>query len=288
MLTIEQINSIKNNRTEGVVFTPEHVAKLMLDLIDVKEDDVLLDPCCGMGNLVAQSKTDNLVLIELLDYQHQALNELFTKDTHIIHHGSCFDYEPEQKINKAVINPPYGLKSPKEYDFVEYALNNMEKGGKCAVIFPVSCMLDKNKKQRSKLLQNHRLDAVITMPSEIFYIDAKHAASTSTVIAVFVAHEPQGDNKVYITEYDDGYSVQKHSGRLPSDSSVKLAETLISDISEKNEKRQKTTYRTIKIEDECTYDCFLDTEKPTAQDIYNKLKEYMMFEYNNREVKNDK
>ena len=36
----------------GVVLTPRHIAELFCDLVDLKPDDVVFDPCCGTGSFL--------------------------------------------------------------------------------------------------------------------------------------------------------------------------------------------------------------------------------------------
>ncbi len=54
-----------DGQTLGVVLTPEHITKLFCDLVDLKADDVVLDPCCGTGGF----------LLAALDYTKKILDK---------------------------------------------------------------------------------------------------------------------------------------------------------------------------------------------------------------------
>jgi type I restriction-modification system DNA methylase subunit len=43
-----------DGQTLGIVLTPKHITQLFCDLLDVKPDDIVFDPCCGTaGFLIA-------------------------------------------------------------------------------------------------------------------------------------------------------------------------------------------------------------------------------------------
>lgn len=36
----------------GIVLTPAHITQLFCDLVDLSNDDVVFDPCCGTGGFL--------------------------------------------------------------------------------------------------------------------------------------------------------------------------------------------------------------------------------------------
>lgn len=38
-----------DGQTLGIVLTPKHITDLFCKLADLKDDDIVLDPCCGTG-----------------------------------------------------------------------------------------------------------------------------------------------------------------------------------------------------------------------------------------------
>ncbi len=138
--------------------------------------------------------------------------------TNIIN-GSCFDEEviEEVKAKKPTVgflNPPY--KSDKnELDFV---LNNLEclvDGGTCIAIVPMERALSKKGltyELKKKLLEKHTLNAVLSMPNELFN-DSKANAVTSVLI--FTAHRRHDNNvETYFGYYKDDGFIIKRKGRI--------------------------------------------------------------------------
>lgn len=41
-----------DGQTLGIILTPNHITELMCDLVNVKADDVVLDPCCGFRVII--------------------------------------------------------------------------------------------------------------------------------------------------------------------------------------------------------------------------------------------
>jgi len=140
--------------------------------------------------------------------------------------GSCFDEKVIEEIKKykpnvGLLNPPY-KSSKDDIEELEFILNNLsilEKGSFCVAIVPMRCALyDKGEGLilKKKLLQNHTLEAVFSMPDELFY---NSKASTNTCIMVFKAKEKHPDNyKTYFGYWkEDGFYKKRTSGRADYD-----------------------------------------------------------------------
>jgi type I restriction-modification system DNA methylase subunit len=136
-----------------------------------------------------------------------------------IFNGSSLSPEIHEKIKAlnptvVLLNPPYSQKKPgeTELDFIQLALDLLaskdssgqvhKTGGKLVAIVPMSCVTDfkdKSKIQkRHDLLKNHTLDAVLSMPNELFY-----GVGTNTCVMVFTAGKPhlvERDVPVYDNE----------------------------------------------------------------------------------------
>lgn len=160
----------------------------------------------------------------------------------IIKQGSCFDFKDWIKeINPDVIlmNPPYNAQRkhlPKDYTdtwninqkedptkglyFVKYIadiINEIGKQAKLAVILPVACAIGKSKEitnLKKELLKNNTLDAVFTLPDEIFY----PVASVNVCCMVFILGKKHSDPSNPETFFgyfkDDGFRKKKNLGRI--------------------------------------------------------------------------
>ncbi|WP_088014526.1 class I SAM-dependent DNA methyltransferase [Gottfriedia acidiceleris] len=107
------------------------------------------------------------------------------------------DGKPSQKISKAKT----------ELLFLALILRMLKIGGRAAVIVPDGVLFGGNKAPvsvRKEIIDNHKLEAVISMPSGVF----KPYAGVSTAILIFTKTNHGGTNKVWF--YDmlaDGYTL---------------------------------------------------------------------------------
>jgi len=109
-------------------------------------------------------------------------------------------------IDESEISGEFTIKTKKtEILFIELMYNILATGGRCAVIVPDGVLFGNSKahqKIRQKLIDECRLDAVISMPSGVF----KPYAGVSTGVLVFTKGEPT--KKVWFYDMKaDGYSL---------------------------------------------------------------------------------
>ena len=166
-----------DGQTLGIVLTPSHICDLMCDLVDVKADDIVLDPTCGtagflisaMHRMLSLADTDaqkrNIKKRQLHGFELQsnmfavaAANMILRKDGNS--NLECCDFlrkNPAQVQLKGatvgMMNPPYsqGTKDdPSQYElsFVEHLLDSLVVGARAAVIVPQSSMTGKQKQNR--------------------------------------------------------------------------------------------------------------------------------------------
>jgi len=140
--------------------------------------------------------------------------------THIIK-GDCFkkiNQVKEFKPTIGLLNPPY--QSDKNAILpMEFVLNNLEaieKNGIVVAIIPLSSILSIKGyalELKKRLLENHTLDAVISMNDNLFD-DGDVGVNTCTVIVK--AHTPHQDNyKTYFGYWkEDGFIKTKNFGRI--------------------------------------------------------------------------
>ena len=152
-----------------------------------------------------------------------------------IMHGNCFAIDDnrllvqdlngrdkEIKPTVGLLNPPYRNKRIKtDKEELEFVLNNLEYldpngGGRCVAILPITCATNPSGaigELKRKLLQRHTLEAVMSMPVDLF-----HNSKTTVVTCVMVmtAHRPHPRGKKTWFGYwrDDGFVKTKHLGRI--------------------------------------------------------------------------
>lgn len=236
-----------DGQTLGIILTPRHITDLMCDLVDVRADDVVLDPTCGtagflisamhrmlsMADSDAQRKSIKKRQLHGFELQSNmfavaAANMILRRDGNS--NLQCTDFlklNPAQTQLKGatvgLMNPPYsqGTKAdPEQYElsFIEHLLDSLTVGARAAVIVPQSSMTGKSKAEqafKASIMKHHTLEGVITCNTETFY-----GVGVNPVIAVFTAHEPHPRDKVckFIDFRDDGYETRAHIGLVEGDS----------------------------------------------------------------------
>jgi 16S rRNA G966 N2-methylase RsmD len=195
----------------GIVLTPRHITELFALLANVNKTNKVLDICAGTGGFLIsamhrmfktattekeriQIRKHGLVGVEQQPnmFALAASNMILRGDGKAnLYQGSCFDEAitaaiKEHKCQVGMINPPYSQSDSDlhELRFVEHMLDCLQPGGVGIAIVPISCAISANS-IRSEILSGHTLEAVMSMPDELFY-----PVGVVTCIMVFTAHRP--------------------------------------------------------------------------------------------------
>ena len=156
--------------------------------------------------------------------------------------GSCFDEVPRfiadgVKFNVVLMNPPYNAMAkqvPKDFSktwgksktdpskglyFVKFILDQMNKNsmqGKLAVLLPMACAIGNSpllRQMKSAILKNNTLDAVFSLPDDMFYPGA-NACACCMVFDVGVPHKSANRETFFAYCKNDGFKKRKNLGRV--------------------------------------------------------------------------
>lgn len=156
--------------------------------------------------------------------------------------GSCFDEVPRfitdgVKFNVVLMNPPYNAMAkqvPKTYSetwgkskqdpskgfyFVKFILDQMNEHdmqGKLAVLLPMACAIGNSalmSQMKTEILKNNTLDAVFSLPDDIFYPGAS-ACACCMVFDVGTPHKAADRETFFAYCKDDGFKKRKNLGRV--------------------------------------------------------------------------
>jgi type I restriction enzyme M protein len=226
----------------GIVLTPHYITDLFVELAEVNKDSVVFDNCCGTGGFLVSAmkkmmqdakgdkdKEKEIKENQIVGIEYQSDIYALLISNMIIHRdgktsmypGDCFkeSEKVKQKYSPTVglLNPPYKTKgsSREELEFVLNNLNCLEESGKCVALVPMSCVIETTgiaKELKRQILKEHTLEAVMSMPDELFH--GQTAPVTCTV--VITAHKPHPVGKKTWFGYwrDDGFVKVKHRGRV--------------------------------------------------------------------------
>lgn len=295
----------------GIILTPKHITELFCKLVDLKPNDVVLDPCCGTAGFLIASmhymlkQTDNeyeqkeikknrLHGIELQDYmftiattnmilrgdgKSNLINDDFLKET-------PSKLQVEKQATVGMMNPPYSQGSKDnpdlyEINFIEHMLNSLVSGGKGVVIVPQSTMVGKSKIEKEikdNILKHNTLEGVITCNPNTFY-----GVGVNPVIAVFTAGEPHPKDKIckFIDFRDDGYEVSQHVGLIETDSAKDKCQYLLDVWNNNIEAPTKfCVTSTVESKDEWLHSFYyFNDEIPTYEEFEKTINDYLTFEF---------
>ena len=311
-LYIEFLRYANSDKGLGIVLTPPHITEFMAQLAEVNKDSVVYDNCTGTGGflvsamkqMVLDAKGDNAKIKmikqkQLVGVEYQAHIFALACSNMFIHqdgktnifNGSCFDKETIDQARKfrptvGLLNPPYKGDKKKDIDELEFVLNNLEcleQGGRCVAIIPMQAALATSGKIyefKQKLLEKHTLEAVFSMPNEVFF---NSKVGVVACIMVFTAKRAHPENKeVYLGYYkEDGFVKRKHLGRvdLYGVFENKIKHEWISHWINHKAIPGLSVCRTLSANDEWCAELYMTTDYSTLQQeaFEKKIRDYVAF-----------
>ena len=228
------LSKLSTAGVNGQFRTPRHIIRMMVELTAPGPEDVICDPACGTaGFLVAAGeylrenhKEEVFFNRENKDHYMNRMFHGFDMDRTMLRIGAMnmMTHGVENPFIEYILaNPPFKgsldadivsadlLKTCKtkktELLFLALFLKMLRVGGRCACIVPDGVLFGSSKAHkdiRKELVENHRLEAVISMPSGVF----KPYAGVSTGVLIFTKTGHGGTDKVWF--YDmraDGFSL---------------------------------------------------------------------------------
>ncbi|MFA5299532.1 MAG: N-6 DNA methylase [Lutibacter sp.] len=315
-LYIEFLRYANSDKGLGIVLTPPHITELFADLAQVNKNSIVYDNCAGTGGflisamkkMVADAKGDQTQIREIkgkkiigTEYQSHifalAVSNMYIHQdgkTNIIN-GSCFDEKIIEEVkNKkptvGFLNPPYKSSKKTDIDELEFVLNNLGclvDGGTCIAIVPMQSALaqtGKGLELKKKLLEKHTLQAVLSMPDELFFNSKVNVVSC---IMIFTAHKPHPKNKeTYFGYYkDDGFVKRKNKGRIDAYGKWnKIKEKWVSNFINKKEEPGFSVNKMVTVDMEWAAEAYMKTDYSNLNDsiFEDTILEYVTFLHRNR------
>lgn len=297
----------------GQFRTPRHIIKMIVELMQPKLSDFILDPAMGSAGFLVESaqyisekypkelmRKDNAI-----HYKREMFTGYDTDQSmlrigamNMMLHGvdepkiSYLDSlsaknEERNKYTLIMANPPFTgsvfensisldltalCKTKKtELLFLTLFTKMLTTGGRCASIVPDGVLFGSSKAHkaiRKELVENQKLEAIISMPSGVF----KPYAGVSTAILIFTKTNAGGTDKVWFYDMKaDGFSLD--------DKRSPLGQSDIPDIIKRfhdfagEEKRERTEQSFFVLKDE-----IVSNDYDLSINKYKKI-EYVREEY---------
>jgi type I restriction enzyme M protein len=195
-------NSISVGNDLGEYFTPRHIVKLMVELIDLRFGETIYDPCCGTGGFLIEafkniknkcksSKKNNKILENETVFGREIsttsriakMNMIIMGDGHNnIEQKDSLEFPVKEKYDVAITNFAFSQKT--DYGgfygfdsndanpiFLKHVYDSLKKDGRCAVVVPEGLLFDTQKEYiriRKLLIEQSNLIAVIRLHNFVF------------------------------------------------------------------------------------------------------------------------
>lgn len=288
----------------GLVLTPAHITRLFCDLVSLTVDDVVIDPCCGTGGFLTSAmqymweragnntelhdriKQQQLLGIERrVDmFTHACSNMMMRGDgkSHI-YRGDCFDTALKAKVKKlkptvAMLNPPYDVGAAGQLNFVKNAMSLLEQG-RCVAICQMSTAVSADSEivaERADLLAKHTLEAVLSMPSDLF-----HPVGVVTSILVFRANHPHPEGyRTYFGHWrEDGFVKRKRKGRISDGSWPQKKERMLRSFIARESVPGLSVMKSVTATDEWCAEAYMTSDISTLaeKDFVHTVKNFVAF-----------
>ncbi len=240
---VEFLRYANNDKGLGIVLTPLHITDLFTDIADVNAKSVVYDNCCGTSGFLISAmrkmiikaggdkkRISNIKSNQLIGVEYQDDIYALGISNMIIHNdgktniflGDCFNLLTLIKNkflpNVGLLNPPYKTKrgDTEELEFIINNISALDVGSTCIAIVPLSCAIALSGPAyecKKRVLEHHTLEAVMSMPEDLFH---NSKVNVVTCIMVITAHRPHPKGKKTWLGYcrEDGFVKIKSLGRV--------------------------------------------------------------------------
>jgi len=227
-----------DSKSLGIVLTPHHIVKIMNKLLEINESDIILDFCSGTGSFILEAEKYKPRKIIACEYQQKLFTLLhcnmilreIPREKYDIYKEDCFNME--FNATKSIINPPYGIKTHREIDFVYKQLKSIEEGGFACSIIPISNIKNHCEK-REEITKISKVITIIKCSDKLFYPTA--GVSTCILLLKKDKNGHSSDDLVKIIDYsNDGFEIKRGKGLIRGENYKKFIKKLYKDLKNEN------------------------------------------------------
>lgn len=236
-------------------------------------------------------KSKQLIGIEFQDdiYTLLVSNMIIHRDGRTnIFWGNCFekykDVKEKFRPTIGMLNPPYKTKAAdvEEFEFIMNNLEVLEPNGKCIAIIPISCVIENTvvaHALKKRLLSQHTLEAVLSMPEELFH---NSKVNTVTCAIILTAHKPHPRGKKTWFGYcrNDGFVKMKNKGRIDANHTWEQTKNFWVNAYKNREVIDGfSLMREVNEKDEWCAEAYLETDysRISIEEYEKAVKKYLMF-----------
>jgi len=242
----------------GEFYTPKEIAQLLAKLVRPKSGDRICDPCAGSGSLLIrvaseiegnnfslfgqESNGSTWALSKINMFLHQ-IDSATMKWGDTINNPQLIENDELMKFDIVVANPPFSLdkwgadtaesdkynrfhrgippKSKGDFAFITHMIETtVSNTGKVGVIIPHGVLFRSARegKIRKALIEENLLDAVIGLPSNLFF-------GTGIPAAILIFDKAKTSKDVLFIDASSEYEDGKKQNKLRKEDIVKIFNT---------------------------------------------------------------
>jgi len=241
----------------GEFFTPSAVSTLLAKLVEASEGDRIYDPTCGSGSLLikaskevgnnnfrlyGQESNGTTVSLAKMNMFLHDINDAVIEWGDTIGNPLHLENEHLMKFDVVVANPPFSLdkwgaenasedkykrfergvppKSKGDYAFLLHMIASLNENGRMGVVLPHGVLFRgaSEGRIRTQLIDENLLDAVIGLPSNLFF-------GTSIPACIMVFNKQRSDTDVLFIDASREFNKGKNQNILDDEHIAKILKT---------------------------------------------------------------
>jgi type I restriction enzyme M protein len=260
--------SASNPSDLGEIFTPRHIVKTMVKLLNPKIGETMYDPFCGTGGMlivgykhildsmahtelnIRRLQKETLFGTELTKTASVAkMNMILAGDGHSnIKRADSFEHPIDGKFDVVITNFPFSQKTrygdkyhipSRNGDHIspQHCFRAVKQGGRMAFIAPEGVLVNTNQAYeavRKYLIDNSNLKSVISLPRGAF--EPYNRAKANILFFTDCHYTSQAKHYWYFNVQNDGYTLDKKRERIEGGNDLEIV------LSERNLEKQTEKY----------------------------------------------
>ena len=228
----------------GQYFTPRHVIRHLVNILQPRFKDKIYDPFCGTGGMLIECfkyvceriklDLENLKILRNSFYGNEITNVaritkmnmiLFGDGHNNIQRRDTFQFPVDEEYDLVITNIPFGFD---DIDYgslypinckygdclaIQHCLKACKENGRVALIMPEGFFTQKIKKYQDTkkwIIENYSIQAIISLPKGIFL---PYTGSKSSVIIIKNKKRAK-DYFYYYQIKNDGFTLNNHRDRM--------------------------------------------------------------------------
>ncbi len=240
----------------GEFFTPSEVSTLIAKLVKANEGDTIYDPTCGSGSLLIKAaKEVGSKNFQIYGQEKNGQTEALAKMNMFLHEINDAKIEWGDTIRNplhikndklmtfdvVVANPPFSLdkwgeeeakedrfhrfdmgippKSKGDFAFLQHMIASMNENGRLGVVLPHGVLFRGASEQRirKQIIEKNLLDAVIGLPSNLFY-------GTGIPACILILKKNKKDKNILFIDASKEFEKGKNQNKLREEDIDKVLE----------------------------------------------------------------